>query len=62
MLSRGIVGSRGDRATVASPMYKQVFSLVAGYDLDAPGVAVPVHGVRVRDGQVEVALRATAPG
>ena len=27
VMSRGIVGSRGDRPTVASPVYKQVFDL-----------------------------------
>jgi nitrite reductase (NADH) small subunit len=56
VLARGIVGSRGDRRTVASPMYKQVFDLATGRCLDDPDAAVPVHGVRVRHGQVEVSL------
>ncbi|PKQ26415.1 MAG: nitrite reductase (NAD(P)H) small subunit [Actinobacteria bacterium HGW-Actinobacteria-4] len=30
VLSRGITGSRGDVPTIASPIYKQVFSLVDG--------------------------------
>nr|WP_062079171.1 nitrite reductase small subunit NirD [Demequina globuliformis] len=30
VLSRGITGSRGDEPTIASPIYKQVFSLVTG--------------------------------
>ncbi|WP_441251372.1 nitrite reductase small subunit NirD [Kitasatospora sp. McL0602] len=34
VLSRGIVGSRGDTPTVASPMYKQVFDLRDGRCLD----------------------------
>ncbi|TDC51877.1 nitrite reductase small subunit NirD [Jiangella ureilytica] len=55
VLSRGIVGSRGTVPTVASPMHKQVFSLVTGECLDEPGIAVPVYDVRVRDGDVEVA-------
>jgi nitrite reductase (NADH) small subunit len=55
VLSRGIVGSRGSVPTVASPMHKQVFSLVTGECLDEPGVVVPVYDVRVRDGDVEVA-------
>ena len=54
VLSRGIVGSRGDRATVASPMYKQVFDLGTGQCLDDPGVRLPVHGVRLHGGVVEV--------
>ncbi|RJL27242.1 nitrite reductase small subunit NirD [Bailinhaonella thermotolerans] len=54
VLSRGIVGSRGDRATVASPMHKQVFDLETGACLDDPRVRVPVYDARVRDGRVEV--------
>jgi len=56
VLSRGIVGSRGDRATVASPLFKQVFDLETGECLDDPTVSVPVHGVRVSDDRVEVEL------
>ncbi|MDX3078351.1 nitrite reductase small subunit NirD [Streptomyces sp. NPDC088354] len=34
VLSRGILGSRGDAPTLASPMYKQVFDLRDGRCLD----------------------------
>jgi len=34
VMSRGIVGRRGDVPTVASPMYKQVFDLRTGECLD----------------------------
>jgi nitrite reductase (NADH) small subunit len=54
VLSRGIVGSRGDVPTVASPMYKQVFDLRTGVCLDDPEVTVPAYPVRVVDGQVLV--------
>jgi nitrite reductase (NADH) small subunit len=54
VLSRGIVGTRGDRLKVASPIYKQSFDLRTGESLDVPGVSVPVFGVRVVDGRVEV--------
>lgn len=57
VLSRGIVGSRGDVPTVASPLHKQVFDLATGRCLDDPAVAVPVHPVRVRAGIVEIAGR-----
>ncbi|MEX2291958.1 MAG: nitrite reductase small subunit NirD [Mycobacteriales bacterium] len=56
VLSRGIVGSRGDRSTVASPVYKQVFDLATGECVDDPEVRLAVHEVRVRNGMVEVAL------
>lgn len=55
VLSRGIVGTRGGEPTVASPLHKQVFSLVSGVCLDDPGVRVPTYPARVVDGRVEVA-------
>jgi nitrite reductase (NADH) small subunit len=54
VMSRGIVGTRGDVPTVASPMHKQVFDLRTGLCLDDPQVRVPVFAVRVHDGAVEV--------
>lgn len=60
VLSRGIVGSRADQPTVASPMYKQVFDLRTGQCLDDPAVRVGSHQVRVRDGLVQVSLAARA--
>jgi nitrite reductase (NADH) small subunit len=57
VLSRGIVGNRGDRPIVVSPMHKQAFDLDTGECLDAAGVAVPVYPARVRDGVIEVAVR-----
>ena len=54
VLSRGIVGTRGDIPTVASPLQKQVFDLRTGACLDDQAVSVPVFAVRERDGQVEV--------
>jgi nitrite reductase (NADH) small subunit len=56
VLSRGIVGDRGGVPTVASPVYKQVFSLVTGECLDDPGVRVPVYPVRIADGWLQVGL------
>jgi nitrite reductase (NADH) small subunit len=54
VLARGIVGTRGDVPTVASPLHKQVFDLRSGACLDDPAVAVPAYPVRVRAGLVEV--------
>ncbi|GAA3447286.1 nitrite reductase small subunit NirD [Planomonospora venezuelensis] len=54
VLSRGIVGTRGAEPTVASPMHKQVFSLVTGECLDDPAVTVPTYPVRLSGGAVEV--------
>ena len=54
VMSRGIVGSRGDAPTVASPMYKQVFDLRTGACLDDPAVALPAYDVVVHHGVVRV--------
>ena len=54
VLSRGIVGTRGDRDVVMSPMYKQAFDLATGECLDLPGVSVAVLPVRVHGGFVAV--------
>jgi nitrite reductase (NADH) small subunit len=56
VLSRGIVGDRGGVPTVASPVYKEAFSLVTGQCLDDPDVRVPVYPVRVVDGWLQVGL------
>ena len=55
VLSRGLVGDRGGRAVVQSPIKKQAFALKDGVCLDDPAVGVPVYAARVTaDGHVEV--------
>jgi nitrite reductase (NADH) small subunit len=54
VMSRGIVGDRRGEPTVASPLLKQVFSLVDGRCLDDESQALPVYDVRVVDGFVEI--------
>ena len=56
VLSRGIVGSRGDVPKVASPVYKQTFDLRTGECLDDPDVAIETFTVKVIDGRVCVEL------
>jgi nitrite reductase (NADH) small subunit len=56
VMARGIVGSRGQVPTVASPMFKQVFDLRTGACLDDDSVRVQVHEVRLEEGSVEVRL------
>jgi nitrite reductase (NADH) small subunit len=55
VLSRGILGSIGDRLVVASPLYKQHFDLRTGECLEEEGVRVNTFAVRVRDGRVQLA-------
>jgi nitrite reductase (NADH) small subunit len=56
VMSRGIVGDRGGRATVQTPIKKQAFALDDGICLDDPDVALPVYATRVVDGYVEVGV------
>ena len=56
VMARGIVGSRYGRATIASPLHKQVYDLQSGECLSHPGLAVPAYRTRVVDGVVEVNL------
>jgi len=57
VLSRGLVGSAGDRTIVSSPMYKQVWDVRTGECLDAAGKTpqdLASYPARVADGRVEV--------
>ena len=56
VMSRGIVGSKGARTTVASPLHKQVYDLTTGECLSAPEYSLRVYPVRVCAGVVQVAL------
>ena len=53
-MSRGIVGDRGGRATVQSPIKKQAFGLEDGSCLDDPQVSLSVYPTRIVDGHVEI--------
>ena len=59
VLSRGIVGDRGGRLKVASPIFKQNFALDTGECLDDPSVSVATYDVRLSNGIVEVREQVT---
>ena len=52
VLARGIVGDVDGEPVVASPLYKQHFSLKTGACLEDPGVSIPTYRVLVADGHV----------
>ncbi|GAB6261153.1 nitrite reductase small subunit NirD [Photobacterium sp. R1] len=54
VISRGIVGDIQGELSVASPLYKQHFSLHTGQCLEQPEVRVRVWPVRVEDDEVWV--------
>jgi nitrite reductase (NADH) small subunit len=55
VLSRGLIGSLGERIVVASPIYKQHFDLRTGECLEAPEHSVAAYPTRVSGGKVWVA-------
>jgi len=54
VLSRGLVGSIGERVVVASPIYKQHFDLKTGECVESPEHSVRAYAVRVEGGRVWV--------
>ena len=54
VLSRGLVGSIGERIVVASPIYKQHFDLQTGECLEAPEHSVATYPARIDGGKVWV--------
>lgn len=61
VLSRGIVGTRGDAPVVTSPLYKEAYDLRTGECLDVPGVRIPTYPVRLRGDVVQVRLVSPQP-
>ena len=57
VLSRGLIGSLGERIVVASPLYKQHFDLRSGECLEAPEHSVRSHPVRIAADRVLVGAR-----
>ena len=54
ILSRGIVGNIGDEIVVASPLYKQHFSLTTGKCLEEDA-SVPVYDITLENDEVFIA-------
>ena len=54
VLYRGIIGSLGGEPVVASPLYKQHFSLISGACKEDPEVSIPAFEVRLVNGNVEI--------
>jgi nitrite reductase (NADH) small subunit len=56
VLSRGIIGDVKGEPMVASPLYKQHFSLNTGVCMEDEQVAVPVYPIRIHNGRVEIQM------
>src|SRR5205807_2018693 len=56
VLSRGIVGDLNGELVVASPVYKQHFSLLTGRCIEDPSVSVPVYRAQVEGADIQILL------
>ncbi|WP_458779128.1 nitrite reductase small subunit NirD [Arthrobacter sp. D3-16] len=56
VMARGILGSRGTRPTIASPLHKEVYDLETGECFSTPGLGLATFSTRITDGFVEIEL------
>lgn len=56
VMARGIVGSRGSRPTIASPLHKEVYDLETGECFTNPELRLTSYATRLVDGYIEVAV------
>lgn len=56
VIARGIVGDRKGVLKIASPVYKQNFSLETGQCLDDASVSLPTYETRIVDGRIQVEI------
>ncbi|MEQ1560467.1 MAG: nitrite reductase small subunit NirD [Methyloglobulus sp.] len=59
VLSRGMIGDIKGELVVASPLYKQHFSLKTGICLEDESIVVPPYPVRIQNGRVEIQVTTT---
>ena len=54
VLSRGVVGDIQGELVVASPLYKQHFSLLTGHCLENPDVSVAIFPTRISGTTIQI--------
>lgn len=59
VLSRGIVGDIDGEPVVASPLYKQHFSLRTGRCMEDEDIHIPVYAAALHEDRVEITLQET---
>jgi nitrite reductase (NADH) small subunit len=58
VIARGIVGSCGERPTVASPLHKEVYDLGTGECIATPGLLLETFRTRIIGGFIEIEIMA----
>ncbi|WP_284986167.1 nitrite reductase small subunit NirD [Arthrobacter sp. fls2-241-R2A-172] len=56
VMARGIIGSKGSRPTIASPLHKEVYDLETGECFTNPDLRLDAFRTRLVDGFIEVEL------
>ena len=56
VMARGILGSRGARPTIASPLHKEVYDLETGECFSSPDLSLATFRTRIAGGVVEIEL------
>ena len=56
VMARGILGSRGARPTIASPLHKEVYDLETGECFSTPELSLATFSTRISNGFVEIEL------
>ncbi|TLM85210.1 nitrite reductase small subunit NirD [Pseudarthrobacter sp. NamE5] len=56
VMARGILGSKGARPTIASPLHKEVYDLETGECFSTPGLSLATFRTRIVSGCVQVQL------
>jgi nitrite reductase (NADH) small subunit len=56
VMARGIIGSKGTRPTIASPLHKEVYDLETGECFGNAELSLPTFNAKVVDGYIEVEL------
>jgi len=56
VLSRGLLGDIKGEPMIASPLYKQHFSLLTGQCFEDESISIPVYAVRIENNRVAVSL------
>ncbi len=59
VLSKGVVGDINDELVVASPLYKQHFSLTTGRCLENEEACVAIYPARLLDNRVQIGYRSS---
>ena len=60
VLSRGLVGDMNGEPMIASPLFKQHFSLKTGLCLDDENVKIDTYGIRIENNRVEVNIKVSS--